>query len=193
MFRHRLWLCRYIKTKQDAYEEGTSSGSLTANKLMQLAKEKYKVRTVQGKWNAPSLEEEKIMVLEARLNKLDNSKRTPKGSNDGKRGQPGKRKHQQKDEEKKKTTKYLPKPEWMNEEPTKEDLFKPKMWNNKKWWYCSEKTGGKCDGKYRIHKPSDCHGTGKSTKNRGGSNGNTKKVVINEAINQITGGYQSDE
>jgi hypothetical protein len=50
------------------------------------------------------------------------------------------------------------KPSWFNKEPSKDELHKPKTWNNKTWYYCSEKTGGKCAGAYRIHKPSQCEG-----------------------------------
>jgi hypothetical protein len=50
------------------------------------------------------------------------------------------------------------KPAWFNKEPSEAKLKKSKPWNNKIWWWCSPKTGGKCDGKYRINKPSECEG-----------------------------------
>ena len=32
------------------------------------------------------------------------------------------------------------------------------MFNGKAWYYCSTKTGEKCDGQYHRHKPSECEG-----------------------------------
>ena len=37
-------------------------------------------------------------------------------------------------------------------------MHKPKTWKDKPWYYCSPKTGGKCDGQYRLHKPAECEG-----------------------------------
>jgi hypothetical protein len=33
-----------------------------------------------------------------------------------------------------------------------------KCWNTRNWYYYSPKTGGKCDRRYRAHKPADCEG-----------------------------------
>jgi hypothetical protein len=49
----------------------------------------------------------------------------------------------------------LEKPSWFFKEPKEDKIHKPKFWNTRNWYYCSPKTGGKCDGKYRAHKPSD--------------------------------------
>jgi hypothetical protein len=32
------------------------------------------------------------------------------------------------------------------------------MWNDKPWYFCSKKTGSKCDGQYQYHKGADCKG-----------------------------------
>ncbi len=37
-------------------------------------------------------------------------------------------------------------------------MNKPRMFNSKQWYFCSKKTGGKCNRQYRRHKPSDCEG-----------------------------------
>ena len=37
-------------------------------------------------------------------------------------------------------------------------MHKPKKWDGKTWFYCHPDTGGKCNGKCRIHHPSDCKG-----------------------------------
>lgn len=46
----------------------------------------------------------------------------------------------------------------MDKRPKTSDLKKPRMWKGKQWWYCSPETGGKCEGAYRRHKPSECWG-----------------------------------
>jgi hypothetical protein len=45
----------------------------------------------------------------------------------------------------------LEKPSWFSKEPKEDKICKPK-------YYCSTKTGGKCDGQYHCHKPADCKG-----------------------------------
>jgi hypothetical protein len=52
----------------------------------------------------------------------------------------------------------LEKPNWFFKEPKEDEPWKPKTWKDKLWYYCSPKTGGKCDGQYRHHKPTDCKG-----------------------------------
>jgi hypothetical protein len=53
--------------------------------------------------------------------------------------------------EKKPFTKKVPmaqleKPSWFFKEPKEDEMQKPKMFNGKPWYYCSKKSGGKCDG-----------------------------------------------
>ena len=52
------------------------------------------------------------------------------------------------------------KPSWLTNhtKPKTEDLKKSRTWNGKLWWWCDKGTGGKCDGKWRIHTPSECKG-----------------------------------
>ena len=123
----------YIKRKEDLFEDGTL---IEADELMKSAAEKYKTLITKGKWNAPDANEEKILALEAEIKKLKSKK---KGGN-----------------AKAKTTQR--KPAWFDKRPKKSELKKPKTWNGKKWYYCHPDTGGKCDGKYRRHKPSECKG-----------------------------------
>jgi hypothetical protein len=50
------------------------------------------------------------------------------------------------------------------------------MWNNKKCFWFFRETGGKCSGKWRVHKPRDCKGIpstvdrGKTRAKNGGKN-----------------------
>jgi hypothetical protein len=62
------FLC-YIKQKESDYEDGDLE-DLTPERLMSLAKNKYKLLTDKGVWNAPSEEEEKIIPLQSEINAL---------------------------------------------------------------------------------------------------------------------------
>ena len=53
----------------------------------------------------------------------------------------------------------------MFNEPLADKLNEPRMWNGKPWHWCSPKTGGKCKGAYRRHKPSKCKGIAGSKRN----------------------------
>ena len=129
----------YMKRKLDYFEEGNS---MEPDNLMKNAAEKYKTLLQKGLWNAPDANEEKILALRAEINKLKKS-----GQKGGKGGT-----------RKAKGTTRKEKPSWFNSRPRDADLHKPKKWDGKTWFYCHPDTGGKCDGKYRIHHPSDCKG-----------------------------------
>ena len=139
---------RYINDKKDKYEEGKS---LSSDKLMQLADNKYRLLKEREEWDAPSPEEEKIMALEAAVQKL-----SKKRKNEPKKYVEKTKKS--KDQSGKRKFVNVPKPDWMHQRPRDEDLLKPKEWNGKRWWYCHPETGGKCDGEYRRHEPKDCQG-----------------------------------
>ena len=50
------------------------------------------------------------------------------------------------------------KPKWFFEEPNQANLYNPRKWNSKDWYFCGPASGGKCDGQYRVHKASACQG-----------------------------------
>ena len=70
----------YIMRKEEEYEEGSP---MTADSLMNLAANKYKIRIQRDEWNAKSESETKILALESNLmslQKKDKSKGTVKKS-----------------------------------------------------------------------------------------------------------------
>lgn len=150
----------YMTTKRSEYEDGTRL--YTHSELMVLAENKYKNLRLNNKWSHESYDD-KIMALEAKQAKtnkeLDKIRRkktggTPKGRKDGEKG--GSEKNRNDDL-----------PDWMFKEPAEGELKKPRKYQNKDWWYCSNKTGGKCEpGQYHCHKPSECHGNAKKGKKR---------------------------
>lgn len=189
----------YMAKKQDEFDEGTD---FTPQQLMQLADAKYRTMKEKKIWEAPSETEEKIMALEARLEKIKNQQKgwDKKRKSDSKGGgNPGKApKKDQKGKPKKDTTK----PKWMTQRPSDADLNKPRKWNGKDWHWCSKETGGKCDpGEYRRHTPAQCEG---KAHKRGKDDGTklgvqfAKKVTINEAVDtddesvDFMGGYESE-
>ena len=57
----------YIERKQEKYEDGTN---IKPTALISLTDKKYKTLKINGTWNAPSQEEEKILALKTELDKL---------------------------------------------------------------------------------------------------------------------------
>jgi len=134
----------YIARKQERYEEGEN---ISAPQLMNAANEKFKTLKEQSRWNAPSAAEEKILALEAEMTKRIKEIRSKASSSSTKKGQQGKG-----------NKKYPPLPKHLREPPKPGDEKKPVTWNNKTWHWCHSSTGGKCGGKWRLHKPARCRG-----------------------------------
>ena len=55
----------YMTTQQDAYEDG--SDDFTEDGLMEIALNKYKVLIESNKWNAPSAQDSKLLLLQQKL------------------------------------------------------------------------------------------------------------------------------
>ena len=163
---------KYINEKMERYEEGEDMHSDT---LMQLADNKFRLMKERGIWDAPSAEEEKILALQAEVEKLKKTKRKTEyqKSISNKRPKAPKKTSSNKGSKRQKKEK----PAWMHQRPSDKDLHKPRQWNGKDWWFCHPDTGGKCDGEYRRHKPSQCEG--KAFK-RDGKKGNSEAVTTGE-------------
>ena len=172
--------CDYITRKQDAWEEGTD---IQPDRLMKHAADKYKTLLQKGLWNAPDKHEEKIIALQSEVRKLK-KKGSPKGTNSGGKAE---------------------KPSWFDKRPNSTDLRKSREWNGKTWWYCHPDTGGKCDGKHRLHKPSECKGKGFRRKQEGDeqtpnakkktrfSKQKDKKLQLNRALQAAAAEVERDE
>jgi hypothetical protein len=131
----------YIGRKLEQYEE---DDMLTSEELMQLGDNKYKLLKESNLSNAPSYEEEKILALQVEIKNLKKARKDYPKKETGK---------SIKDKNSNKKTVQFEKPSWFFTEPSKEELHIPKKWNEKTWYYCSAKTGGKCNGQYR-HQPT---------------------------------------
>ena len=51
-----------------------------------------------------------------------------------------------------------PDPEWLEKNIKPEPITKTMQLRGNPWHFCCELTGGKCGGKWRKHKPSECRG-----------------------------------
>jgi hypothetical protein len=161
---------------------------VTIDVLMEQADNKYKLLKEGGTWNTPSEHEEKILALQAEIKNLKKAKKEG-----GKRFL--KKTFEKKNYNKKKSpTTEKEKPSWFFKEPKGDEFRKPKIWKDKSWYYCSPKTGGKCDGQYHCHKAADCEGkahkfvpnTGKDNKHK--ANGDTP---IEERKLKLAKAYQA--
>ena len=71
---------------------------------------------------------------------------------------PKKRRDKQEKVDKNPKDKKNKKPKWYFEEPNQANLYKPRNWNSKDWYFCGPSSGWKCDGQHRVHKASACQG-----------------------------------
>ena len=113
---------------------------------MSWAKIRYDILVEKKEWNAPTEEEKQILALQAQVN---NIKKNTGGNSKNNRNK-NNNKNNNKDGNDTST-----RPQWLTQEPGKDKLTKPREWMNKLWYWCGQKTGGKCE-KYRQHKPSEC-------------------------------------
>ena len=172
---------KYIVGKEEKYEEGQE---LNHNSLMKLADIKFKTLQQKGQWQAPSPDEEKIVALEAKLKSVEGKlkrKGDEKKGDDGTHGYHKKGKYQK--------IGFKPLPDWMKLRPPMDRLNVPRRWNNKQWWYCHPDTGGKCNGVYRIHKPSECKGRAPRHKSKrkteNDKDKDSKSVRFNDALTAL--------
>ena len=187
---------KYITEKMDRYEEGDE---MSADALMQLADNKFRLLKERDEWDAPSAEEEKLLALEAEIERLKKGKKRKSEAKEQKGSSNNKRNNN-----KSSKNKGMDKPSWMFKRPSDDELHKPRKWNGKDWWYCGNETGGKCDGEYRRHKPQDCRGNAfkKSKSEKKPSEGAKQRIEegrnlkVSEALSTIIddgNGTESDE
>jgi hypothetical protein len=149
----------YIKVKQRELYDGKLR-RYTAQALMSHAEEEYKRLLMEGIWEAPSQQEEKIIAMVTKIA----GKATRTGSND--HGKGNTKTNQKWKGGRKDNKKYYRVPdEELRKPPPKDKMHAPKVMGGKEFWWCHPDTGGKCDGWWRRHKPTGgddpCRGNGK--------------------------------
>ena len=136
----------YINAKRDNHDDGTEV--IEPNKLMLLAGLKYKTKKQEGKWNAPSTEEEELLTLHAEVKKLKISKANKNDfpSKDKVKRQ-CKRGHRSQ-------TKGQEAMQALMDAPSKQGDKHMKTVNNKEWHWCPKH---EC---WVRHSPTECKGKG---------------------------------
>jgi hypothetical protein len=123
--------------------------ALTAQQLMVKMNTKYRALRVKKLWNAPTAEDEKIMALQAQIDSFSAMKR------DKKREPKTVKRGSDKDS---KIKRYSTDPEWLTKNIKPTPASKVMKHKGSPWHWCGTETGGKCGGKWRKHKPTDCKG-----------------------------------
>ena len=161
---------RYIQAKEDEYDKG---GIKDPEQLMMRASNKYRTLVEDKVWNAPTEEDNKILALQARIDRMTTA--TPP------RGQ---------GQQKTLKTGQQPRPEWMTTAPAAGKELESKSMSGKVWWWCTALKW------YCIHKPEDCrsnNGANQGNQKTGNSKGSRKERMLRAAQALIEGADTDSE
>ena len=113
--------CRYIRTKVDSYEEGTP---ISPDEIMVYANNKYKTLVEAGKYNVPDPSEEKLLVLQAKISKMESNAKRGKEK-------PFKNKESGKSSSNSQKQKGKSKPDWLakQQKPKPDQASTSSKWN----------------------------------------------------------------
>ena len=143
----------YLQTIENAHEDG--SAVVTAPMLMLRCKNFYQTKLTRDEWEQPSETDKTMLALQTKMETYHNQvktlrKQSPKKSDQKTKNPYNKTKTKNSDE----------KPKWLlnHEKPKTEDMKKNRSWGGKSWHWCDKSTGGQCNGKWRVHSPSECKG-----------------------------------
>ena len=124
----------YISNLENQHNDGTRT--LEPNDLMTMASNYYRKRLEQSDspWESDPIEE-KLTALEA---KIARKAKSPSA---------------------KKPPQLLSKrPNWLQNNVKPKNPKETKSYASNTYYWCGEETGGKCNGRWRIHRPSECQG-----------------------------------
>ena len=178
---------KYIKDKEDKYDEGLD---LMPETLMVHTSNKYKTLVQAGMYNKPSKDQEKILALKAKLQKVEKDfKKTTDSSKTALQKSGGCISGT--NTQGNNSTGKKAKPAWMLKKPSDEDVCnnKVKMVNGKEYFWC---THHKC---YGCHKTAQCEKKGitlmalqnANASNASNNNNNTNgQLHLSSALSAIT-------
>lgn len=152
----------WIKRKHEQWED--QEINLTVESLNSKAEWKFGQIDAAEAWESLTEEQKQIQSLKVELGNM--KKEVVKAL---------KKKKAEREKEGKSDDKTPPKPDWLrnNERPKKDELTRWKRYNNKRYYFCCEENGGKCQGKWGLHRPSNCSYKPKPAKE--GSNDSKKE------------------
>jgi hypothetical protein len=145
----------YVKDLENKHEDGDTV--LDPDKLMLKTSNHYKKRLISRDepWCAPDPNAAQIKALQAQVTSI--TKKVQKGGKSVTFAKGNSEGLQNKGNPPSKTEK----PKWLKHNEKPGDPNKPRQWNSQTWWWCDKSTGGKCNGHWRVHKPSECKGMAK--------------------------------
>jgi hypothetical protein len=166
---------------------------MTPEGLMAVMLARWETLTDKEEWNAPSKEDEQIMILRTEIEAMKADKK--KASTKGELMQKLKNKLQKNGSAKKKASniKYKGKsfkedPQWLSNNEKPSPLTKTMTHRNKSWHWCSTETGGKCGGKWRVHKPSECKGlVGRDNASNAAASKSDNEIKLMKVLNAVVG------
>jgi hypothetical protein len=166
------------------YERGQT---ITPSRLMATMEQYWEVLVEKGEWDAPSEEEQQLMVIKAELEELRITKQAPAYKPKGK---PFKGKS---NDTKMRTG--VPDPEWLMKNIKPSPINKIALHRGAPWYWCSTESGGKCAGCWRKHKPDECKGTARSTTSSAGrpASGDAKKLKLLQALSVVMNEESDDD
>ena len=181
----------YVSSKRSDYEDRTRQFDYP--QLMVLFENKFKNLVLTERWSHESYED-RFMALQDKQEKTNRDmeklhrqkkKNNPTGTKNDAKGRKGKKKGKDN------------LPGWMTVEPKPDKLRELREYNGKPWYWCSAKTGGKCNpGAYRRHKPADCRGNASKSNKRKSQNDNEEKSSAAKhklKVSQAILGIESEE
>jgi len=142
----------YMKRQHEQYEMSTDE--MAPKAIMSTAMNKYKLLKEAGEWMEPTGDQKLMMALSAKIDGvLAKQKKEPS---------PSKNKRtvkfadtEKNNKKKKKNGKFTKGPDSLPP-PQPDELHKVVTLGDRKYYWCSTETGGKCGGKWRAHRPSEC-------------------------------------
>jgi hypothetical protein len=171
----------YIKTKKNAYDEGTTN--LEPDTLMTFALNKYHILVQEKKWKSLSPQDEQLVALKAQYNELNDANlRLSKTLINNKKKSPSPRKGKQ---NKRKGQKQ---PEKWKTEPPKDGEPLTKTVNNRTYHWC------KTHKAWTIHSYNDCKLRMQGEKNKEAPNvkkGTNRKAQWAKALAAICEDYRT--
>jgi hypothetical protein len=161
--------------------------TITPNQLMATMEQYWEVLVQKGEWDAPSEEEQQLMVMKAELEELRTTKQAPAYKPKGK---PFKGKSKDA-----KTRTGVPDPEWLEKNIKPSPIDKIAHHRGAPWYWCSPESGGKCAGCWRKHKPDECKGTARSTTSLAArsTTGDAKKLKLLKALSVVMNEESDDD
>lgn len=164
----------YIARKEDEYNDGNPQ-RIDANRLMELAENKYKMLVEKDQWNAPTEEQQNILALTAELALLKKNQTKAKPTYKAKltSSTSPKSKNYAADKSKKKRDEGVP--AWKKKAPSGNSP-KEKDVEGKHYYWCPHHK------LWTMHKPEDCR---KKNSSGGSQGGTAPSLQVNHGLSAV--------